>query len=48
MFLFIKFYLYNPHKAKKTKAEPGHHIGVNVWIFSQYSHARNKGFPNSD
>ena len=37
-----------PPKAIKPKAEPGHYIGVNVWIFWQFSHARIKGFPNSD
>ena len=37
-----------PPKAIKPKAEPGHYIGVNVWIFWQFSHAKNKGFPNSD
>ena len=37
-----------PPKAIKPKAEPGHYIGVNVWIFWQFSHARIKGFPNSN
>ena len=38
----------NPPKAPKPKAEPGHYIVTNVLIFCPFSHAINKGFPNSD
>ena len=38
----------NLPKAPKPKAEPGHYIVTNVLIFCPFSHAINKGFPNSD
>ena len=48
VFIHKNFIYITLSKQKKTKVDPRHHIGVNVWIFLQYSHARNKGFPNSD
>ena len=38
----------NLPKPRKPKAEPGHYIDTNVQNFWPFSHAKKRGFPNSD